>query len=67
VWDRTAFVFAWAIAMVFALYALDSVVNAMVNPVYLLIAGGLCGLAPALRRVPVVAHAAQAPRPLART
>jgi hypothetical protein len=49
-WSRPSAACAWALALVLTLYALDSLVNAMVNPVYLLIAGGLCGLAPAPAR-----------------
>lgn len=41
---------AWALALVLALFALDCLVNAMPNPAYVLIAGGLCGLAPAPAR-----------------
>jgi O-antigen ligase len=48
-WAHPDAVFAWALALVLSVYAIDSLVNAMQNPVYLLIAGGLCGLAaPAL-------------------
>jgi hypothetical protein len=42
------------------MYALDDLVNAMVNPVYLLIAGGLCGLAPAPARAVARARFARA-------
>jgi O-antigen ligase len=49
-WYRARAVSAWALALVLTLYALDCLVNAMVNPVYLLIAGGLCGLVPARAR-----------------
>jgi hypothetical protein len=34
----------FALGIVLALYAVDNLVNAMVNPVYMLIAGGLCAL-----------------------
>lgn len=40
----------WALALVLTLYGFDNLVNAMENPVYLLIAGGLCGLVPAPSR-----------------
>lgn len=49
-WDRGRAVWPWALALVFTLYALDSMVNAMINPVYLLMAGGLSGLAPVRSR-----------------
>jgi hypothetical protein len=45
-WPDPGAVFAWALALVFTMYAIDNLVNAMLNPVYMLIAGGLCGLAP---------------------
>jgi O-antigen ligase len=44
-WAHPDAVFAWALALVLCVYSIDSLVNAMQNPVYLLIAGGLCGLA----------------------
>jgi O-antigen ligase len=44
-WHRPSSAWPWALALVLTLYALDDLVNAMVNPVYLLIAGGLGGLA----------------------
>lgn len=40
---------AWVLALILAIYAIDSVFNNMENPIFLLIAGGLAGL-PALRR-----------------
>jgi len=46
-WASPGAALPWALALVLTLYALDNLVNAMVNPVYFLIAGGLCGLAPA--------------------
>lgn len=61
-WRHSAAAWPWALALVLTLYAIDSLVNAMVNPVYLLIAGGLCGLAPAPARAP-----AQAPAGASRT
>jgi hypothetical protein len=44
---------AWALATVLLLYALDSLVNAMVNPIYFVIAGAFCGLARSRARAPV--------------
>lgn len=64
-WSRSEAVFAWALAMVLTMYALDSLVNAMANPVYLLIAGGVCGLAPALARAPASTMPARAMSPAA--
>ena len=57
--DRRSVV-AWALGLVLLVYAIDSVFNDMENPVYLLVAGGLAGLAavPARR-----AHAAPRARP----
>jgi len=46
-WHRPASAWPWALALALTLYALDDLVNAMVNPVYLLMAGGLGGLAAA--------------------
>jgi hypothetical protein len=46
-WASPGAALPWALALVLTVYALDNLVNAMENPVYLLIAGGLCGLAPA--------------------
>jgi hypothetical protein len=43
---------AWSLAIVLSIYALDGLVNAMVNPVFFLIAGGLCGLAALPRPAP---------------
>ena len=40
---------AWVLALILAIYAIDSVFNNMENPIYLLIAGGLAGIPP-LRR-----------------
>jgi hypothetical protein len=60
-WHRPSAAFAWALALVLTLYAIDSLVNAMVNPVYVLIVGGLCGLAPARARAPGTARAQHAP------
>lgn len=40
---------AWVLALILAIYAIDSVFNNTENPIFLLIAGGLAGL-PALRR-----------------
>ncbi len=45
-WARSWAAFPWALATVFTLYGIDNLVNAMVNPVYMLIGGGLCGVAP---------------------
>ena len=50
-WAAPGAALPWALGLVLTLYALDNLVNAMENPVYLLIAGGLCGLAPAPARV----------------
>jgi len=50
-WASPGAALPWALALVLTLYALDNLVNAMENPVYILIAGGLCGLAPARVRV----------------
>jgi len=50
-WARAGTAIPWALALAFTLYALDSLVNAMVNPLYLLIGGGLCGLSPAVAAV----------------
>jgi len=44
-WARPGAELPWALALVLTLYALDNLVNAMINPVFCLIAGGLCGLA----------------------
>lgn len=44
-WARPEAVCAWALALVLTVYALDNLVNAMHNPIFLVIAGGLCGLA----------------------
>jgi len=52
-WAHPAAALPWALGIVLTLYALDNLVNAMTNPVYLLIAGALCGLAPAPARVAV--------------
>jgi len=49
-WAEPGATLPWALGLVLTLYALDDLVNAMENPVYLLIAGGLCGLAPTARR-----------------
>ena len=48
---------AWGLALVLTLYAIDNLVNAMHNPVFIVAAGALCGLGqprrvPAARRVP---------------
>lgn len=44
-WWRPEALWPWVLALVLTLYAIDNLVNAMLNPIYLLIAGGLCGLA----------------------
>jgi hypothetical protein len=54
-WASPGAALPWALALVLTLYAIDNLVNAMETPVYLLIAGGLCGLAPARARSPRVA------------
>ena len=59
-WASPGAALPWALALVLTLYALDNLVNAMENPVYILIAGGLCGLAPARARAPRVASALRA-------
>jgi hypothetical protein len=41
---------AAAIAMLCALYMCDNLMNAMINPIFILGAGGICGLALSLRR-----------------
>jgi hypothetical protein len=46
-------VYAWSLALIFTVYAIDSLVNAMQNPVYLLVAGGLCGLAQSVAPAPM--------------
>jgi hypothetical protein len=51
-WDRAAAIWPWALALVLALYALDSMVNAMINPIYFVMAGGLAGFAPLRQRAP---------------
>jgi hypothetical protein len=61
-WYRAASAGAWGLALVLTLFAIDCLVNAMVNPVYLLIAGGLCGLAPAAAPARVAVRARGAPR-----
>ncbi|MHC5210619.1 MAG: O-antigen ligase domain-containing protein [Planctomycetota bacterium] len=43
--DREA-VFAWALALVFTVYAIDNLYNAMHNPIFMIIAGALCGMSP---------------------
>ena len=43
-WSEPAVAPAAAAAVLLALYAIDCLMNAMVNPVYLLAAGGLAGL-----------------------
>lgn len=42
-WASSGAVVPWALALVLTLYAIDCLVNAMENPVYLLIAGALSG------------------------
>lgn len=70
-WASPSVALPWALGLVLTLYALDSLVNAMINPVYLLIAGALCGLAPARsaprsrRRVRVGARVPRTSRPSA--
>lgn len=54
---------AWAaapavLAMLLLLYALDNLLNAMMNPVYFLAAGGLSGLYPAFPRIKEAARQA---------
>ena len=51
-WARARAAVPWALALVLTLYALDNLVNAMSNPVYILIGGGLCGLAHARATAP---------------
>ncbi len=59
-WSSPNAVLPWALATVLSIYALDSLVNAMENPVYVLIAGGLCGLAPRRELSTTVAPATRA-------
>jgi hypothetical protein len=59
-WDRPGVAGAWVLALALTLYAIDNVVNAMVNPIYLLGAGALAGLAPLRARAPAPAVAARA-------
>lgn len=63
-WASPGAALPWALAMVLTLYAIDNLVNAMENPVYLLIAGGLCGLAPARVRARHRAPVHEARRPV---
>jgi hypothetical protein len=56
-WTEPNAVAAWALALVLSLYAIDSLVNAMINPVYFLFAGALRALAPAHLRWPVIRRA----------
>ena len=51
-WASPGAVVPWALALVLTLYAIDCLVNAMENPVYLLIAGALSGSAAPCPRVP---------------
>ena len=53
-WASPGATLSWSLALVLTVYALDNLVNAMENPVYFLIAGALCGLAPA--RVSALMH-----------
>jgi hypothetical protein len=62
-WWRPEAVWPWALALVLTLYALDNLVNAMLNPIYLLIAGGLCGLASMRAAVPLRRLVARARKP----
>lgn len=55
-WSSSDAALPWALALVLTLYAIDNLVNAMGNPVYFLIAGGMCGL------VPVRSHASRGAR-----
>ncbi len=65
-WSSPAAALPWALALVLSMYALDNLVNAMENPVYLLIAGGLCGLVPVPAQAePVVPTRAARARPRA--
>jgi len=63
-WANPGATLSWALALVLTMYALDSLVNAMENPVYLLIAGGLCGLAPARAPARSRARVQRARRPV---
>lgn len=51
----------WGLALVLSLFALDSMVNAMLNPVYVLVAGALAGFAVARAKAPVAARASSPP------
>jgi hypothetical protein len=62
-WWRPDAACAWALATVLTLYALDSLVNAMVNPLYFVIAGAVGGLALAPVRVPESRASARALSP----
>ncbi len=44
-WTQPGAAVPWVLAVVLTLFAVDNLFNDMLNPVYLLIAGGLCGLA----------------------
>jgi hypothetical protein len=65
VWSRPAFVPVAAAAIVVVLYMIDNVSNAMVNPLYVLLAGGLATLCGPSGPIPVgpepVAAAARLP------
>lgn len=50
-WGERGNVWAWSLALVFVLYEIDSLVNAMANPIYLVVAGGIAGFA--LAPVPI--------------
>lgn len=65
VWAHPSAAAAWALATVLLLYGLDSLVNAMVNPFYFVIAGAFCGLAPGAARAPVPSAAARTLSPAA--
>jgi hypothetical protein len=52
-WSNPAIAPAAALAVCVCLYMLDSVLNAMVNPIFMLAAGGLAGIAIQPRKAPV--------------
>lgn len=59
-WSAASLAPAAVLAMVLVLYVLDCLMNAMINPIYLLAAGGLATLRPSERAIRRVAHAPQA-------
>lgn len=56
VWHEPAVSGAAVLAVAVTIYMIDNVVNAMVNPIFMLMAGGIAGTA--LRRKPLVKHTA---------